>query len=69
LSLFGLSQDGEALPIPLFGHGAGGFFGLVAGNYGEVTFDEVRSIETVPEPTTLLLVGSGVLVLARRRRR
>ena len=69
MTLFGPGQIGESLPEPLFSAGgAGGFFGL-AGNgfYGDVSFDDVRA-DVVPEPATLLLVASGLITVATRRR-
>jgi hypothetical protein len=67
MTLFGLDQDGEALPLVLFSpSGVGGFVGLST-NYADVRFDDVQSQEIVPEPATLLLLSAGIGGLAVRR--
>jgi PEP-CTERM motif len=67
ITFFGDEHVGESLPDPLFSlDGVSGYFGLVSGSVGEVSFDEIR---IVPEPATLLLVSSGLVAVAMRKRR
>jgi hypothetical protein len=69
MTLFGPDHVGESLPLPLFSlDGVGGDFGLVSSSFADVTFDDIRAQEVVPEPATLLLVAGG-LAAARIRRR
>ena len=69
MTLFGPSQIGESLPAPLFSpDGVGGYFGLVGGSFGEVSFDDVRAQEVVPDPATLLLLAGGLAAMRIRRR-
>ena len=51
---------------PLIGQAIGVHFGFLAGS--QVDFDRVE-VNTVPEPLSLIALGSGVLLAFRRRRK